>query len=327
MKFELDKTNKLPAYRQIADLFEKEIRSGAIPAGTKLPTVRDLSKQYEVSNGTAIRTYAHLERLGLISMSQGRGTFVLDITSENANRKEKAVSMIKRLIADLENMAFSTKEIEIFFGLILREHNFQFPNVRLGVVDCAPEALHMICAQLRQIEHTEVFQFLLENVQNSSFPYDDNLDIVATPATHFEQLSGKTNSNKPVLQISLSPTSDSIAQIAQIRTDLKVGICTKSMRFAHIIKKTFRQFASPQEPDVYLFDSKLPIDNFLNIKDVVLLPADYTAFCSIKQAESIEKYLQLGGQIELFHYQVDKGSLLYVGKEIEEFYKKRKNHF
>lgn len=66
-------------YKSIVDSFADRIRSGEIPAGTRLPTHRALSTQEHISLATATRVYSELEAMGLVSGETGRGTFVREI--------------------------------------------------------------------------------------------------------------------------------------------------------------------------------------------------------------------------------------------------------
>jgi DNA-binding transcriptional MocR family regulator len=65
-----------PRYRAIAEALTEDIRRGALAAGTRLPTHRDLAWRLRVTIGTVSRAYAEAERRGLISGEVGRGTFV-----------------------------------------------------------------------------------------------------------------------------------------------------------------------------------------------------------------------------------------------------------
>ena len=65
-----------PRYKQLVDRFAEQIRSGALPPGTRLPTHRTLAKEEHLALATASRVYAELESMGLISAEVGRGTFV-----------------------------------------------------------------------------------------------------------------------------------------------------------------------------------------------------------------------------------------------------------
>ncbi|HEU5274761.1 MAG TPA: GntR family transcriptional regulator, partial [Xanthobacteraceae bacterium] len=65
-----------PRYRAIAEALAEDVRRGALAAGTRLPTHRDLAWRLRVTVGTVSRAYAEAERRGLISGEVGRGTFV-----------------------------------------------------------------------------------------------------------------------------------------------------------------------------------------------------------------------------------------------------------
>ena len=54
----------------------EEIVSGQLPAGTKLPSERDLAKQYEVSQPTIREIMRALDSMGLIEVRHGSGVYV-----------------------------------------------------------------------------------------------------------------------------------------------------------------------------------------------------------------------------------------------------------
>ncbi|MFE4355782.1 PLP-dependent aminotransferase family protein [Kitasatospora sp. NPDC056800] len=65
-----------PSYKAIVDEYATAIRSGALPAGTRLPTHRTLARERRIALATATRVYAELAAAGLVVGEQGRGTFV-----------------------------------------------------------------------------------------------------------------------------------------------------------------------------------------------------------------------------------------------------------
>lgn len=64
----------------MVDSMAADIRSGRLPAGTRLPTHRRLAAAEGLAVVTASRVYAELEAMGLVSGERGRGTFVRDTT-------------------------------------------------------------------------------------------------------------------------------------------------------------------------------------------------------------------------------------------------------
>ena len=65
-----------PRYLAIAQAIAKDLESGVLREGTRLPTHRDLADYLGVTVGTVTRGYAEAERRGLTVGEVGRGTFV-----------------------------------------------------------------------------------------------------------------------------------------------------------------------------------------------------------------------------------------------------------
>ncbi|MGI5438681.1 PLP-dependent aminotransferase family protein [Streptomyces shenzhenensis] len=65
-----------PVYRRLADAIASAVTTGALAAGDRLPTHRELAKELGIAVPTVSRGYREAEQLGLISSTVGRGTFV-----------------------------------------------------------------------------------------------------------------------------------------------------------------------------------------------------------------------------------------------------------
>src|SRR5258708_11587862 len=63
-------------YEALAETMAAEIRSGGMPVGTGLPSVRHLTTQYGVGESTVFRAYYLLEEWGLIRARERSGYFV-----------------------------------------------------------------------------------------------------------------------------------------------------------------------------------------------------------------------------------------------------------
>jgi DNA-binding transcriptional MocR family regulator len=69
--------SRTPLYQRIADEIERAVGSGALGAGTRLPSVRQLSHQHGVSMTTALQAYRCLENRGLVQARPKSGYFVV----------------------------------------------------------------------------------------------------------------------------------------------------------------------------------------------------------------------------------------------------------
>jgi len=66
----------LPLYYQIATSLRERIMAGEWPAGKKLPTEDQLSRQYQVSRQTIRKAKDHLIREGFVRSLQGSGCYI-----------------------------------------------------------------------------------------------------------------------------------------------------------------------------------------------------------------------------------------------------------
>lgn len=80
----------VPYYRQVVDQIAELIRSGQLPPASRLPSVRDLSRELLISLITVRRAYADLEAAGLILRRQGQGTFVAEDVAASSRRRALA---------------------------------------------------------------------------------------------------------------------------------------------------------------------------------------------------------------------------------------------
>ncbi|MET9550504.1 winged helix-turn-helix domain-containing protein [Streptomyces sp. NPDC006627] len=76
MSIDLDRTR--PIWRQVAAVIVERIEDGTYPAGSRVPSVVDLSAEFGVAASTAQKVLAHLKSKGLVRAEVGLGTFVED---------------------------------------------------------------------------------------------------------------------------------------------------------------------------------------------------------------------------------------------------------
>lgn len=67
-----------PVYLSIADALARDIASGTLKTGSRLPTLRELAQALEVTPGTISRAYSEAQRRKLVQGEVGRGTYVLE---------------------------------------------------------------------------------------------------------------------------------------------------------------------------------------------------------------------------------------------------------
>ena len=71
-----------PFYRSIVAALERDVSSGRLTSGERLPTHRDLARVLGVTIGTVTKAYTEAERLGLLVSRVGRGSYVLQFPED-----------------------------------------------------------------------------------------------------------------------------------------------------------------------------------------------------------------------------------------------------
>lgn len=91
MNIKIDKNSIITITQQLIQLFSDRILSGLLKDGEKLPSIRSLARELNVSPMTIVKTYNELEKCGLVTTIQGKGTFV----NKRNNVREEQIQLEK----------------------------------------------------------------------------------------------------------------------------------------------------------------------------------------------------------------------------------------
>ncbi len=72
----INKSSGEPVYMQVINQYKRQIASGALAAGDKLPSVRALSYELGINPNTLQKAFAYLESTGICYSLPGKGRFV-----------------------------------------------------------------------------------------------------------------------------------------------------------------------------------------------------------------------------------------------------------
>ncbi|MCS6712044.1 GntR family transcriptional regulator [Brachybacterium sp. EF45031] len=67
-----------PPYEQVRRQILEAVRIGALPVGSRLPTIRALARDLGLASGTIARAYKELEATGVLVTARGAGTRVAE---------------------------------------------------------------------------------------------------------------------------------------------------------------------------------------------------------------------------------------------------------
>ncbi|CAM3405996.1 MULTISPECIES: GntR family transcriptional regulator [Saccharibacillus] len=110
MTIEFD--NRLPIYLQIMNDIKRQIVTGKLGPGEKMPSVRELASELKINPNTIQRTFQELEREGIAESRRGLGRFV---TSEDEKimsiKKEMASELLEHFIGGMRELGFDPEHI------------------------------------------------------------------------------------------------------------------------------------------------------------------------------------------------------------------------
>ena len=110
----LDHRHPTPLYAQIEQGLRGAIATGRLPAGTQLPTVRQLAVELSVNANTVARVYAELERAGVLETQRGVGTFVASTqpaATQRRGRDPELRALVQRFVDEAATRGFTLDDI------------------------------------------------------------------------------------------------------------------------------------------------------------------------------------------------------------------------
>ena len=115
--------NPDPLYKQVIDQIKEAVADGVLKAAERLPSIREMSKELNISEITIKRAYADLEAEGLIYSRAGLGSFVASIDKEKL-RKEKLSEIqqdLRRVLRAAERAGISREDVASLLKAVSKE--------------------------------------------------------------------------------------------------------------------------------------------------------------------------------------------------------------
>ena len=99
MHLQVDTTSPVPPYEQIRAQLQTMVASGALPAGTRLPPIRQLAGDLGLAINTVGRAYHELELDGVVEARGRRGTVVRARSAMGAPDRQHVVDQAAEAFA------------------------------------------------------------------------------------------------------------------------------------------------------------------------------------------------------------------------------------
>ena len=100
-----------PIYEQIQSELRRLMLTGALPPGSRLPSVRELAGQLAINPNTIQRAYRELETDGYILSVAGKGSFVAQVDQIAEQQKKQAVSAFQAAAQRLRALGLTDAQL------------------------------------------------------------------------------------------------------------------------------------------------------------------------------------------------------------------------
>jgi GntR family transcriptional regulator len=103
--------NGIPIYVQLREQISAAVGRGTLEPGARLPTMRQVAVSLGIDLNTVQRAYAELEREGILTMVQGRGSFVAPSPPPPRNRQGEARDLALKFAAQAQAQGITLDEL------------------------------------------------------------------------------------------------------------------------------------------------------------------------------------------------------------------------
>ena len=105
--------NSVPIYLQIVSEIKKQIVSGKLVPGERIPSVRELALTYKVNPNTMQKALIELEENGLIKTERTNGKFVTeDENIINKIKNDYAENLTRNYLSEMISLGITKQEIK-----------------------------------------------------------------------------------------------------------------------------------------------------------------------------------------------------------------------
>ena len=115
MKLHIDTSVATAPFEQLKEQLIAQIRSGELPPGTKLPSVRKLAAEIGLAANTVARSYRELEVDGFVQTMGRNGTVVSSILND-LDAHARAVALTREYVRAMAALGFGSDELASYLA-------------------------------------------------------------------------------------------------------------------------------------------------------------------------------------------------------------------
>jgi DNA-binding transcriptional regulator YhcF (GntR family) len=212
--------------QQVRDLILDRLASGQYPLWSKLPTSRELAKELGAHRNTVAKAYQTLAEMGLVTLRQGRGTYVTDVLDENnrASLFEQIQTGAATLVQKARRLGASREELERILATEI-DLCYATNSLRAAFVECNTDDTEAAVDEIHLLTGFWVKPLLLDTIVAETESVATEYDVLFTSLTHVKEVTTLLESADAyvtIIGVFTQPDEEALGQIAQIKPDSHV---------------------------------------------------------------------------------------------------------
>ena len=249
MHFYLDRSLPISVGVQLRGQLEYGVAHGDIKRGSKLPSVRDLSRTLGVAPATVSQVYKELLQEGLLETIPGKGTYV----TESPAAPTRDFTALHRVADELLERAYALGyEVGELVHLVqLRASSYRPAEpLELVFVGIFPEATRAYTDALRHfLRPTDHLRGLTidELTQPGRRFYAEKADLVITLGHREGAVRKLLSSIQPLTSVNFLPAAEVCAALAALAPKTRLGMVATFPEFLPTMKRGVVSYASHAE--------------------------------------------------------------------------------
>ncbi|MEX2500905.1 MAG: GntR family transcriptional regulator [Trueperaceae bacterium] len=251
MRIRIDRDLPVPVPIQIQGQIEYGMSTGDFPAGSRLPSVRELSTDLGVSPVTVGTVYRALAERGLLETLQGRGTFVRDRGTPSVDppppSAEPLDDAIARLLTRADRSGVSRSEL---VARVQRAASIDAPAlrpVRIVFVGIYAEATRIYASavrpHLRPDDRLEVVTFDQVRDERGTKRRLSKADAILTFAHREHELAPHLPAGARLATVRLIPSARTRTELAELDPRARLCLVSDIPEFLPTFRRSVERFA------------------------------------------------------------------------------------
>jgi len=124
--FRVDPSNSEPLFQQLIASVKRDVATGRLRPGDRLPSVRELARELVINPNTIARAYRELEVEGVTLSRRGAGTFIAErrVVVRSDERRRRLRKALESVLSDAVHLGLSEVDVRRTFDAAVKRFRF-----------------------------------------------------------------------------------------------------------------------------------------------------------------------------------------------------------